>query len=108
MPGRDAERAAVEEGWARVGARLAAIPAALDGYARSLLLAAERGNLPARRQVEVVTRRCRNWIDDDVAAVDRYGQGPQRASLQAAATSAREAYQKLAEHADRGPGAAGR
>ncbi|MFC0101069.1 hypothetical protein ACFFKH_26590 [Micromonospora marina] len=32
---------------AHVGARQAAIPAALDGYARSLLLAAARGHLPA-------------------------------------------------------------
>ncbi|MEH0829828.1 MULTISPECIES: DUF885 family protein [unclassified Micromonospora] len=69
----------------------------MDGYARSLLLAAEGGNVPARRQVELVTQRCRNWIDDDVALVDRYGEGRQRASLLAAATGAREAYQKLAE-----------
>ncbi|MEW2330049.1 DUF885 domain-containing protein [Micromonospora chersina] len=96
VPGRDAGRAAFEEGWARVGARLAAIPAALDGYARSLLVAAERGKLPARRQVELVTQRCGNWVDDDVALVDRYGEGRQRASLQAAAKGAREAYQKLA------------
>jgi uncharacterized protein (DUF885 family) len=97
VPGRSAQGATFEEGWARVGARLAAIPAALNGYARSLLLAAERGNVPTRRQVELVTQRCRNWIDDDVALVERYGEGRQRASLQAAATGAREAYQKLAE-----------
>lgn len=36
-------------------------------------------------------------IDDDVALVDRYGEGPERASLQAAATGAREEYQKLTE-----------
>ncbi|MET7375276.1 DUF885 domain-containing protein [Micromonospora arida] len=96
VPGRDADGAAFEEGWARVGARIAAIPAALDGYARSLLLAAERGDVPARRQVELVTQRCRNWIDDDVALVVRYGEGRQQASLQAAATGSREAYQKLA------------
>lgn len=71
VPGHGAERAAFEEGWARVSARLAAIPAALDGYARSLLLAAERGNLPARRQVELVIQRCRSWIDHDIALVDR-------------------------------------
>nr|WTA64707.1 DUF885 domain-containing protein [Micromonospora sp. NBC_00855] len=97
VPGPGAEGAAFEEAWARVGARMAAIPAALDGYARSLLLAAERGNLPARRQVELVTQRCRNWIDNDAAVVNCYGEGRQRASLQAAATGAREAYQKLAE-----------
>ncbi|WP_088974468.1 DUF885 domain-containing protein [Micromonospora coxensis] len=97
VPRRDAEDAAFEEGWARVGARMAAIPTALDGYARSLLLAAERGHVPARRQVELVTQRCRNWIDDDVALVDRYGEGRQRASLQAAAADAREAYRKLAQ-----------
>ncbi|WP_018215479.1 DUF885 domain-containing protein [Salinispora vitiensis] len=97
VPGHGTEGAAFEEGWARVGARLAAIPAALDGYTRSLLLAAERGNLPARRQVELVIQRCGSWIDHDIALIDRYGGGPQRASLQAAATGARAAYQKLAE-----------
>ncbi|MFI6240020.1 DUF885 domain-containing protein [Micromonospora sp. NPDC050795] len=97
VPGRDAENAAFEEGWARVGARMAAIPAALDGYARSLLLAAQRGDVPARRQVELVAQRCRTWTDDDAALVDRYGEGRQRASLQAAAAGSRAAYQKLAE-----------
>lgn len=96
VPSRSAEATAYEEGWARVGARLAAIPAALDGYARSLLLAAERGHVPARRQVELVMQRCRNWIDDDIALVDRYGGGRQRVSLQAAAQGAGEAYQRLA------------
>jgi uncharacterized protein (DUF885 family) len=96
VPGRGARAAAVEDGWARVGARQAAIPAALDGYARSLLLAAERGHLPTRRQVELVTRRCRNWADDDLALAERYGDGRQRASLQAAARGAGEAYRGLA------------
>jgi uncharacterized protein (DUF885 family) len=96
VPGRDAEGAAHEDGWARVAARQAAIPAALDGYARSLLLAAERGHLPTRRQVELVTQRCRNWIADDIALAECYGHGRQRASLQAAAQGAREAYQRLA------------
>ena len=96
VPGRDAGRAASEDGWARVGARQAAIPAALCGYARSLLLAAERGHLPTRRQVDLVTQRCRTWIDEDTALVQRYGDGPQRASLQAAARDAREAYRRFA------------
>ena len=96
VPGRDAGGAAYEDGWSRVAARQAAIPAALDGYARSLLLAAERGHLPARRQVELVTQRCRNWADDDTTLVQRYGDGRQRASLQAAAQDARDAYQRFA------------
>lgn len=96
VPGRDAGRAAYEDGWARVGARQAAIPASLDGYARSLLVAAERGHLPTRRQVDLVTQRCRTWIDEDTALVQRYGDGPQRASLQAAARDAREAYRRFA------------
>ncbi|MFD6261128.1 DUF885 domain-containing protein [Micromonospora chalcea] len=96
VPGRDAGRAAHEDGWARVGARQAAIPASLDGYARSLLVAAERGHLPTRRQVDLVTQRCRNWIDEDTALVQRYGDGPQRPSLQAAARDAREAYRRFA------------
>ena len=96
VPGRDAGRAASEDGWARVGARQAAIPAALCGYARSLLLAAERGHLPTRRQVDLVTQRCRTWIDEDTALVQRYGDGPQRASVQAVARDAREAYRRFA------------
>ena len=96
VPGRDAGGAASEDGWARVGARQAAIPAALCGYARSLLLAAERGHLPTRRQVDLVTQRCRTWIDEDTALVQRYGDGPQRASLQAVARDAREAYRRFA------------
>ncbi|MEV6597973.1 DUF885 domain-containing protein [Actinoplanes sp. NPDC051346] len=96
VPGRDAEGAAYEDGWARVAARQDAIPAALDGYARSLLLAAERGHPPTRRQVELVTQRCRDWVDDDVALVERYGGERQRAALRAAARSAGEAYQRLA------------
>ena len=96
VPARDAEGAAYEDGWARVAARQAAIPVALDGYVRSLLLAAELGHLPTRRQVELVTQRCRNWADDDIALVERYGEGHQRASLQAAAQAAQKAYQRLA------------
>lgn len=96
VPARDAEGAAYEDGWARVAARQAAIPVALDGYVRSLLLAAEHGHLPTRRQVELVTQRCRNWADDDIALVERYGGGHQRASLQAAAQAAQKAYQGLA------------
>lgn len=78
------------DAWDRVAARQAAIPAALDGYARSLLLAAERGHLPTRRQVDLVARRCRNWIDDDLALARR------QPSLRAPAEGARVAYEKLA------------
>ncbi|GAA2710125.1 DUF885 domain-containing protein [Actinoplanes palleronii] len=96
VPGRDTEGRSYEESWARVGARVAAIPATLDGYARSLRLAADRGHLPTRRQVETVTQRCRQWADEDVSLVERYGDGRQLASLRAAALSARCAYQKFA------------
>ncbi|MGC4892834.1 DUF885 domain-containing protein [Micromonospora sp. DT31] len=96
VPAGDVPGPAREDGWARVGARQAAIPAALDGYARSLLLAADRGHLPTHRQVDLVTHRCQGWIDDDIAMVERYGDGPQRASLRAAAEGARQAYRRLA------------
>ncbi|SCG62019.1 DUF885 domain-containing protein [Micromonospora humi] len=109
VPGRGVEGAAYEDGWARVAGRLAAIPTTLEGYARSLLLAAERGHLPSRRQVELVTQRCRAWADEDIALVERYGDGPQRASLRAAAQGARDAYRKLGATlaADLGPRARG-
>ncbi|MDG4802527.1 DUF885 domain-containing protein [Micromonospora sp. WMMD980] len=96
MPARDVAGAAYEEGWARVGARQAAIPTTLEGYARSLLLAAERGHRPTRRQVELVAQRCRTWADEDIALVERYGDGRHQASLRAAAQGARDAYRKLA------------
>ncbi|MEE3922314.1 DUF885 family protein [Micromonospora sp. BRA006-A] len=46
--------------------------------------------------MELVTRRCRTWLDDDLALAQRYGDGPQRAALQAAAEAAREAYRRFA------------
>lgn len=90
VPGPDAD---VEQGWEWVAARLDAVPAALDGYARSLKAAAR----PSRRQVELAAGRCRNWIADDTALVDRYGDGRQRAALRAAAGRSRQAYIRLAE-----------
>ncbi len=92
MPGQDAGAAGYEDGWARVEARQAAIPATLDGYARSLLLAAERGHLPTRRQVEVVVQRCRAWAGDDLALLERYGVR----GRQAAARAAGAAYERFA------------
>ncbi|WP_019870686.1 DUF885 domain-containing protein [Salinispora oceanensis] len=38
VPGHGVEGAAFEEGWARVGARVAAIPAALDGVQTTMML----------------------------------------------------------------------
>ncbi|MFI1992045.1 DUF885 domain-containing protein [Actinoplanes sp. NPDC020271] len=96
VPGRDTAGAAHEDGWARVAARQAAIPAALDGYARSLRLAADRGHRPARRQVDLAIQRCHDWADEDLTLAQRYGDGPHRASLLAAAQSAQKAYHQLA------------
>jgi uncharacterized protein (DUF885 family) len=44
--------------WAAVAKRLAAVPRALAGYTESLRLAAGRGDVRARRQVEACVKQC--------------------------------------------------
>ncbi|MBX0298414.1 DUF885 domain-containing protein [Cryobacterium sp. 1639] len=53
------------EDWQDISARLAAVPAAIDGYIQTLRLGIERGITPARRQVlEVLGQARRNAAND--------------------------------------------
>ncbi len=50
-----------EEGWRNVDARLAAVPATLAGYRRTLLESADAGRVSARRQYAEVANQVRQW-----------------------------------------------
>lgn len=52
-----------EADWENVALRLGALPASLEGYGRSLLEAAERGEAPAIRQVEIGIAQCEELVD---------------------------------------------
>jgi uncharacterized protein (DUF885 family) len=52
---------ATEEDWATIARRLAAMPAALDGYAAGLEEAARAGRVSAARQVRLGAQTARRW-----------------------------------------------
>ncbi|MPZ96031.1 MAG: DUF885 family protein [Propionibacteriales bacterium] len=52
-----------EQGWSDVRSRLAAVPATLDGFRTSLVDAAGRGQVAARRQVVACAEQCAAWTD---------------------------------------------
>jgi uncharacterized protein (DUF885 family) len=88
------------EAWARIAARLARIPDALDGFRHTLAEAAAVGRVSARRQVQACADQCRSWLppEDDffgslVAQADGdAGIAPAlRADLSEGADRAREA-----------------
>ena len=56
---------ATPEDWAVIATRLGAVPAALEGYATSLLVAADRGDVAPRRQVLGTAQQCRKFSGDD-------------------------------------------
>jgi uncharacterized protein (DUF885 family) len=56
---------ATDEHWATIGRRMAAVPEAFRGWQETLELAASRGHLPARRQVEACIRQCEDVISED-------------------------------------------
>ncbi len=51
--------------WATGAQRLAAVPTAIDGYIASLRLAASRGQVRARRQVEIAIKQCGGNVGPD-------------------------------------------
>jgi hypothetical protein len=57
--------AATPEGWQTITTRLGAVPAALAGYTESLRLAASRGHVAARRQLEKVADECEEFAGED-------------------------------------------
>lgn len=86
------------EQWDAIGSRLAAVPAALDGYRSTLLEEAAAGRVSAKRQYAEVAGQVRGWTGQEGAAGDYFAgvvaQAPsgQRDALAAAAASASAAY----------------
>ena len=56
---------ATPDDWAVIATRLAAVPAAFEGYATSLMVAADRGDVSPRRQVLATAQQCRKFSADD-------------------------------------------
>jgi uncharacterized protein (DUF885 family) len=54
-----------EEAWSNIGARLAAIPAALDGYRETLSRSADEGHVAAKRQLTSVAEQVRSWTGQE-------------------------------------------
>lgn len=96
IPAADADPAAREDGWRRVGRRLSGLPAALAGYQQSLTVARAAGRVAATRQVDACRRQCLHWADESRDLADRYGDGPQRESLLHACDVAAQAYIRFA------------
>ncbi|WP_353827636.1 DUF885 domain-containing protein [Agromyces sp. SYSU T0242] len=91
-----------EEDWARIAARLAAVPGAIDGYVETLRLGIERGSVPAERQVREVALQARKHARPDgffaafaAGAGDAAGEAL-RLDLDAGAAEAAAAYGRLA------------
>lgn len=95
------------EHWTTNTARLAALPAAVDGYISSLRLGAERGNAAPKRQVRGCVRQCEANLGPD-GFFARYARdasidgAPLPATLQAdldrAAGGAEQAYRRLRDY----------
>jgi len=92
------------EEWSRIAARLAALPAAIEGYVSSLRLAASRGDVAPRRQVEAGITQCEDNLGPDgffagFVAGARDGAEPVpdalRADLDRGARAAQDGYQRL-------------
>jgi uncharacterized protein (DUF885 family) len=89
-----------EESWAAIDARLAAVPAALEGYRASLLRSADAGEVSARRQLEEVADQIRHWTGQEghggnvfTTMVDGSGSnGALRSQLESHASTASDAY----------------
>lgn len=92
------------EHWETIAARMAKVPAALDGVRASLLAAAEAGRAPALRQVSKVAEQAEVWAGlsggtgffDTVAATAQDVPDSLRAELSDAARAAQESYAELA------------
>jgi uncharacterized protein (DUF885 family) len=91
-----------EAAWENIAARLAAVPAALAGYRRTLEAGIAHGRPAARRQAVVVAEQCETWAGTGSDGgwfgtfVAESGDGALRARLDAAARSAAVAYGELA------------
>lgn len=87
---------ATDDDWRTIGDRLAAVPAALEGYRETLLAEAAEGRVSARRQYVEVASQVRGWTGQEGTAGDYFahvvaeapeGLRDRLASVAAAATS---------------------
>jgi uncharacterized protein (DUF885 family) len=92
-----------DDDWALIARRMAAVPAALAGYRRSLLEAASRGVVSARRQALRCAEQADRWagVVGDAPfftgkVADSGTEGGLRADLETAANDAAAAYADLA------------
>ncbi|MEO6503683.1 MAG: DUF885 domain-containing protein [Jatrophihabitantaceae bacterium] len=92
------------EEWSRVASRLSALPAAVEGYLESLRLAASRGDVAPRRQVQACITQCEGNLGPDsffTSFVASAGDGSVtipdalRADLDRGAQAAQAGYQRL-------------
>ena len=99
-----------EDHWRTFGVRMAKIPAALEGYKESLLLARERGQVTPRRQVTACAEQSRDLVADDgyfakvvedAKAGDAALDGEVKEQLAEAARVAAAAYADIADWLER-------
>lgn len=92
------------EEWSRIAGRLQALPATIEGYVESLRLAAGRGDVAPRRQVQACVVQCEGNLGPDgffagFVAGARDGGAPVpdalRADLERGAAAAQAGYQRL-------------
>jgi len=100
----DLMRLETEADWQTVGARLARVPAALEGFRTSLREGLTRGIVSARRQVVACAAQCDVWggLGDAGSSffaglVRRYPGGPSSGALEREASSAAFAYLELGD-----------
>ncbi|MCH8571990.1 DUF885 domain-containing protein [Nesterenkonia sp. AY15] len=95
--------AQTEQDFLHIAGRLHNLPAALEGYWASLQASAERGQVPAVRQVQAVAQQCRSYARDDGALAGYLHSGQQaqvsattQDALAAGTAAAQQAYRLLA------------
>lgn len=83
-----------DEQWWAVVARVGAVPQMLAGWRTSLATGVAQGLVAARRQAVEAATQARRYAETGTfqPVVDRYGDGPLRAELAAAAAAAHQAY----------------
>jgi uncharacterized protein (DUF885 family) len=92
------------EEWSQIATRLSALPAAIEGYLESLRLAASRGDVAPRRQVQACITQCEGNLGADsffTGFVAGAAEGPTpipqalQADLDRGAHAAQAGYQRL-------------
>jgi len=98
---------ATKEDWVTIARRLAALPEALDAYARGLDAAADHGRVSAARQVRLSAGRARQWaarpgfFADFVAGAPAGEDSPLGRDLHRALDEATAALNGFADHVER-------